>query len=124
LQHTSDAQAWAHAAVIRTFIDTPSAAANAAVIGLWTALTIADRGRLAGRRIGGAFAVAVLVHGVWDTAALFIVAHKDTLSDWLSISKVFAPVLLGTVAAQSMSIMIALRHLKRHGVLLQRWHTT
>jgi hypothetical protein len=118
LNRAADVDDWLAIIAERSFLTTPSTAADALQVGVWTAVVIADRGHGSLRRMAGALAAAILAHGLWD-APLLLAKQRDGAGDaWTLLN--WLPLLLPSVLVQAASIMLGARQLNKRGVRL-RW---
>ena len=108
---------WLYYIAARSFIFVPTQAVGAFVVGVWTALAVAERGMWAVARAAGAFAVAYIAAGLWDTG-ITIGRSQSDLS--LFRTPLALVPLAASVAVNAAAIAVGVRRLRRVGIYLRR----
>ncbi len=99
-------------ATLRSLLATATIAANGFIVGVWTAVAIADR-RKRFVCVGGALAAAVVAHALWDTGALL--SRSDEFAAGTRDLAVPIVTILMSIAVQGTAIIIGVRQLNRAG---------
>jgi hypothetical protein len=111
---------WLETLAIRSFIATPTDAADAFIVGIWTAIAVSEGGWKSALYTLGALGVAVLAHGLWNTGFLVLLTRTDIAPHFASALGECLLMATMSVAVQSVAIAIGIRNLNRCGVYL-RW---
>jgi hypothetical protein len=119
-QTGSDAEAWLQNVLVRSLFTAPSSAVNGFIVGIFTALSLANGNRKYLMWVSSAFAVVLMTDGLWNTAFLLVSPYWNTPGLWGWIAEAGLPMVAASVALQASFILAGQRRLRRLGVSL-RW---
>ena len=119
VMQSHDLENWMTMLVQRTFLTTPSSAADSIVVGVWFAVAmVRDTPRRREGIVIGALSIAVLSHGIWDSSVFWVADRLDPTSALLAWGEM-APGILFALGLSGIAIGLGIRRLSFLGVQLR-----